>query len=404
MGNRSIIVLIVILVIVGGGIIYSINKNSNSLPPAQPIGTDDISNKANNIPPPITRKENTTVVVNLEARQVIAELAPGTTYEYWTYNDTVPGPFIRVKEGDIVEVHLSHIHDHMGTHASNDFPATFTIDAFAPPSAEAHGDEEDSHTANMPMDTMTGSSSDAHQMSAEEAAHNAAGHGEHSIDLHAVMGPGGGSTLSKTKPDETTVFQFKAQRAGLFIYHCASQHIPTHIANGMYGMILVEPKEGLRPVDKEFYVMQADMYTTGVFGQKGHQAFDLKKLESEHPEYFVFNGRVGGVAGENAIHVKAGETVRIFFGVGTHIASNFHIIGGVFDRLYPEGDIISPPHRNVQTTIVPPGGSAMIETTFDVPGKYLMVDHSLSRSIDKGALGEIIVDGPDRPDLFKKIQ
>ena len=210
--------------------------------------------------------------------------------------------------------------------------------------------------------------------------------------------------LSKTKPDETTVFQFKARRAGLFIYHCASPHIPTHIANGMYGMILVEPKEGLRPVDKEFYVMQADMYTQGVFGQKGHQALDPEKLKNERPEYFVFNGRVGGVAGENAIHVKAGETVRIFFGVGTHIASNFHIIGGIFDRLYPEGDIISPPHRNVQTTIVPPGGSAMIETTFDVPGKYLMVDHSLSRAIDKGALGEIIVDGPELPEMFKKVQ
>lgn len=404
MNNKSIIIGIIVLVIAGGGIIFNINKNKGEYiaPHAQPVGTDDISRKADNIPAPITRKENTTVVVNLEARQVVAELAPGTTYEYWTYNGTVPGPFIRVKEGDTVEVHLSHVHDHAGTQASNDFPATFTIDAFAPLSAEAHGDEADGHTADMPMGMST--TSDGHTMSADEATHMAAGHGEHSIDLHAVMGPGGGAMLSKTKPDETTVFQFKARRAGLFIYHCASPHIPTHIANGMYGMILVEPKEGLRPVDKEFYVMQADMYTKGIFGQKGHQELDAQKLKNEAPEYFVFNGRVGGVAGENAIHVKAGETVRIFFGVGTHIASNFHIIGGVFDRLYPEGDIISPPHRNVQTTIVPPGGSAMIETTFDVPGKYLIVDHSLSRAIDKGALGEIIVEGPDRPDLFKKIQ
>lgn len=400
MNNKSIVVGIIILVILGGSIVYSINKNKtgNSLTPAQVVGTDDISRKADNIPGPITRKENTTVVVNLEARQIVAELAPGTTYEYWTYNGTVPGPFVRVKEGDTVEVRLSHVHGHGDEHAAGDFPHSFSVDNFpvAVVSADTgHGDS----TEEMPMNTE-----DGHTMSAEEAAHMAEGHGEHSIDLHAVMGPGGGAMLSKTKPNETTVFQFKARRAGLFIYHCASPHIPTHIANGMYGMILVEPKEGLRPVDKEFYVMQADMYTTGVFGQKGHQGLDALKLKDEQPEYFVFNGRVGGVAGENALKVKAGETVRIFFGVGTHIASNFHIIGGIFDRLYPEGDIISPPHRNVQTTIVPPGGATMIETTFDVPGKYLLVDHSLSRSIDKGALGEIIVEGSELPDMFKKVQ
>ena len=400
MGNKSIIIGIIILVIVSGGIVYSINKNKNgnNLSPAQLVGTDDISRKADNIPASITRKENTKVVLNLEARQVVAELAPGTTYEYWTYNGTVPGPFIRVKEGDTVEVRLAHVHADNGSHTSGDFPHSFSIDNF--PVAVAEADTgHDNGTNEMPMNV-----GDGHAVSAEEAAHMAEGHGEHSIDLHSVMGPGGGAMLSKTKPDETTVFQFKARRAGLFIYHCASPHIPTHIANGMYGMILVEPKEGLRPVDKEFYVMQADMYTQGVFGQKGHQALDPEKLKNERPEYFVFNGRVGGVAGENAIHAKAGETVRIFFGVGAHIASNFHIIGGIFDRLYPEGDIISPPHRNVQTTIVPPGGSAMIETTFDVPGKYLMVDHSLSRAIDKGALGEIIVDGPELPEMFKKVQ
>lgn len=383
-----------------GGIIYSIKQTRDGYvtPPSKTVETDDISRKANTIPGPITRKENTKVVVNLEARQVVAEIAPGTTYEYWTYNGTVPGPFIRVKEGDTVEVRLAHVHADSGSHASQDFPHSFSVDNFSVAVAEADTGHNNG-TNEMPMNT-----GDGHAMSAEDATHAAEGHGEHSIDLHSVMGPGGGAMLSKTKPDETTVFQFKAQRAGLFIYHCASPHIPTHIANGMYGMILVEPKEGLRPVDKEFYVMQADMYTKGLFGQKGHQELDLEKLKNERPEYFVFNGRVGGVAGENAIHVKAGETVRIFFGVGTHIASNFHIIGGIFDRLYPEGDIISPPHRNVQTTIVPPGGSAMIETTFDVPGKYLLVDHSLSRAIDKGALGEIIVEGVPRPDVFNKIQ
>lgn len=392
--NKSIAVGIILLIILGGGILYSTvsREDKYTAMPAKSVGTEDISKKANDIPSPITRKENQTVVVNLEAKQVVAELAPETTYEYWTFNGTAPGPFIRVMEGDTVEVRLSHVHDH----ASADVPHSFSIDSLAPIVSADTGHAHDEGTGAH-MD-------DGHQMSAEEMEHMAAGHAEHSIDLHAVMGPGGGAMLSKTLPNQTTVFAFKAQRPGLYVYHCASPHIPTHIANGMYGLILVEPKEGLRPVDKEFYVMQADMYTKGEVGQKGHQELDTEKLLNETPEYFVFNGRVGGAAGENALKVKAGETVRIFFGVGTHIASNFHIIGGILDRLYPEGDIISPPHRNVQTTIVPPGGAAMIETTFDVPGKYLLVDHSLSRAIDRGALGEIIVEGPERPDVLKKVK
>ena len=172
----------------------------------------------------------------------------------------------------------------------------------------------------------------------------------------------------------------------------------------MYGMILVEPKEGLAKVDREYYIMQGEWYTAGKVGEKGHQAFSLEKLQQEQPEYFAFNGRVGALTGENALEANVGETIRIFFGVGSHIASNFHVIGGILDKLYPEGDIISPPHRNVQTTIVPPGGAMITEFRVEVPGKYLLVDHSLSRAIDKGAVGELIVGGLERPEIFQKVE
>ena len=327
--------------------------------PVKPVDVNDISRKANDIAPPITRKENQRIVVNLEAKEVVAELAPGTTYTYWTYNSAVPGPFIRVKEGDTIEIQLTHPEE-AGSHGHT----------------EAHSDEA-------------------------EGSHGAAGHAKHSIDLHAVEGPGGGAVLTQVAPGETKRFEFKATRPGIYVYHCASPHIPTHVANGMYGLILVEPKNGLSKVDKEFYVMQGEFYTKGRFGEKRHQEFSLDKLQSEEPEYFVFNGKVGSLTGGEALRVKVGETIRLFFGVGSHIASNFHIIGGILDKLYPEGDIISSPHRNVQTTIVPPGGAAMIEFKLESPGKYLLVDHSLSRAIDKGALGEIIAEGEDHPEIFK---
>lgn len=357
--------------------------------PAKPVTAQDISRHANDVPPPITRTENQKIVIDLETKEVVAELASGVTYEYWTYNGTVPGPFIRVLEGDTVEVRLTHSHgDH--EHGAADEPHSLVIDPLFADIAYAHeGEEEDAHM----MDMDAGS-----------AEHEAAGHGKHSIDLHAVEGPGGGAVLTQVMPGETHSFQFKATRAGLYVYHCASPHIPTHVANGMYGLVLVEPKGGLSPVDREYYVMQGEWYTKGTLGEKGHQEFSLEKLMAEAPEYFTFNGRVGALTGDGAMKARVGETVRIFFGVGPHIASNLHMIGAIFDKLYPEGDIVSPPHRNVQTTIVPPGGAMMADFTVEVPGKYLLVDHSLSRAIDRGAVGELIVEGPERPDIYRKIQ
>src|SRR3989344_389539 len=375
----------VLFFLFGAGPTSSVDQDQHMV---MSLDVADISPKADVLPLPMAVErrdgENKKVIVNLKATQVVASLADGTTYEYWTYNNQVPGPFIRVMEGDDVEISLSHEHAHaMNT---NESEHSFGLSSF------------------MPLALADSGQDDGHTMDVETAEHMAAGHGEHSIDLHAVLGPGGGAGLTRVKPNETKTFQFKAVRPGIYIYHCASPHIPSHIANGMYGLILVEPKGGLPTVDQEFYIVQGEFYTTGMVGEKGHQELDKDKLLAERPEYIVFNGRTGALTGERALKAKVGDKVRIFFGVSGQLPSNFHVIGEIFDKLYPEGDIISSPHRNVQTTLVPAGGAAMVEFTVEVPGKYLLVDHALTRAVDRGALGELVVTGRERPEVIKQIK
>ncbi|MGQ0535040.1 MAG: copper-containing nitrite reductase, partial [Methanobacteriota archaeon] len=266
------------------------------------------------------------VRVSLETREVAAEFADGVGYTFWTFDGTVPGPMLRVRQGDTVELTL--------TNAGN---------------------------STMP----------------------------HSIDLHAVSGPGGGAVLTQTPPGGTSTFRFEARNPGLYMYHCATPHVPTHIANGMYGLILVEPREGLPPVDREYFVVQGEIYPDGALGEAGMHAFDLGKLLEDRPEYFLMNGRVGALAGSGALTARTGETVRIYFGVGGFVASNFHVIGEVFDRVYAEGGF--PPREHVQTTLVPAGGATIVEFEVDAPGTHLLVDHALSRAIDRGAVGTLEV-------------
>lgn len=302
--------------------------------PGQPIDLPPLPQAS--IPPPITRTTSEVVTVELEIKEVEARLADGIGYRYWTYNGTVPGPFIRVREGDTVELTLTNPADSI-------FP--------------------------------------------------------HDIDLHAVNGPGGGHTLSQAIPGTSAAFRFKAMNPGIYIYHCATDPIPLHISNGMYGLILVEPAGGLPEVDKEFYVVQGDLYLEGDRGDKGMRQFSMEKLIAEDADYVVFNGAVGALTGENALKADVGDTVRIYFGVaGPNIISSFHVIGEIFDRAYPEGDL-SEPRLNVQTILVPAGGATMVEFKVDVPGTYLIVDHSLSR-LFKGAVGQIVVTGPENPDIY----
>ena len=286
---------------------------------------------APHVPPAILRRTPARLVVSLETREVTKRLSDGVEYTFWTFGGSVPGPMIRIREGDEVEFHLNN-------HPSSHMP--------------------------------------------------------HNIDLHAVTGPGGGAASSFTAPGHSSQFSFTALNAGLYVYHCATAPVGMHIANGMYGLILVEPKEGLPPVDREYYVLQSEFYTTGKHGEPGLQNFSMEKALEEKPDYVVFNGSVGALVGDNALQAKVGETVRLYLGNGgPNLVSSFHVIGEIFDRIYTEGGSVAN-QRNGQTTLIPAGGSAIVEMKFDVPGTFILVDHSIFRAFNKGALGMIKVDGP----------
>lgn len=288
------------------------------------------------VPPAIERDHNAKVVVELETVEKVGTMADGVEYVYWSFGGTVPGSFIRVKEGDEIEFHLSN-------HPSSKMP--------------------------------------------------------HNIDLHAVTGPGGGATSSFTAPGHTTTFAFKALNPGLYVYHCATAPVGMHIANGMYGLILVEPKEGLPKVDREYYVMQGDFYTKGKYGEPGLQPFDMEKAINEHADYVVFNGAVGSLTGDKSLKAEVGETVRLYVGNGgPNLVSSFHVIGEIFDKVYVEGGNLV--NENIQTTLVPAGGSAIVEFKVEVPGNLILVDHSIFRAFNKGALGMLSVKGKEDKTIY----
>lgn len=288
------------------------------------------------VPPPITRKEPAKVVIELEVRELEMPIAEGVTYTFWTFGGTVPGNFLRVREGDTIEFHLLN-----------------------------HPDSK------MP----------------------------HNIDLHAVTGPGGGASSSFTAPGHRSQFTFKAMHPGLYVYHCATAPVGMHIANGMYGLILVEPEEGLAEVDREYYVMQGDFYTVGKYREKGLQPFDMQKAIEENATYVLFNGSEDALIGDNALRAKVGEKVRLFVGNGgPNLVSSFHVIGEIFDTVYPEGG--TTVRENVQTTLIPAGGASTVEFGLEVPGTYVMVDHSIFRAFNKGALAMLKVDGQEDLRLF----
>ncbi|EMT3391640.1 nitrite reductase, copper-containing [Neisseria gonorrhoeae] len=297
---------------------------------------DAVTTHAPEVPPAIDRDYPAKVRVKMETVEKTMKMDDGVEYRYWTFDGDVPGRMIRVREGDTVEVEFS----------------------------------------NNPSSTVP-----------------------HNVDFHAATGQGGGAAATFTAPGRTSTFSFKALQPGLYIYHCAVAPVGMHIANGMYGLILVEPKEGLPKVDKEFYIVQGDFYTKGKKGAQDLQPFDMDKAVAEQPEYVVFNGHVGAIAGDNALKAKAGETVRMYVGNGgPNLVSSFHVIGEIFDKVYVEGGKLI--NENVQSTIVPAGGSAIVEFKVDIPGSYTLVDHSIFRAFNKGALGQLKVEGAENPEIM----
>jgi nitrite reductase (NO-forming) len=218
-----------------------------------------------------------------------------------------------------------------------------------------------------------------------------------------VNGPGGGAVYTQTQPGETHVFNFEALNPGIYVYHCATPSVAHHIANGMYGLILIEPEGGLPPVDREFYVMQGEIYTVEPHGSKGALTFSNEKMLDETPEWFIFNGAAGALASdENALTAEVGDRVRIFMGVGgPNFSSSFHVIGEIFDTVYPFGSLTSTPWTDVQTINVNPGGAWAVEFDLEVPGTYILVDHSLSR-LERGLVGLLHVEGEEDASIFSE--
>jgi len=299
---------------------------------------DAVMTHAPEVPPPVNRDHAALVKVKMETIEKTMKMADGVDYTYWTFNGDVPGQMIRVREGDTVEVEFS----------------------------------------NNPNSTVP-----------------------HNVDFHASTGTGGGAAATFTAPGRTSTFRWKALQSGLYIYHCAVAPVGMHIGNGMYGLVLVEPKEGLPKVDKEFYIVQGDFYTKGKYGEPGLQPFDMDKAIREDADYVVFNGHVGAIAGDNALKAKVGETVRMYVGNGgPNLVSSFHVIGEIFDKVYVEGGKLI--NENVQSTLIPAGGAAIIEFKVDIPGSFTIVDHSLFRAFNKGALGQLVVEGEDHPEVMTK--
>jgi nitrite reductase (NO-forming) len=300
-------------------------------------GGADIVRDPTDLAPPIHARAPRVLRVDLETVEMKGQLADKTTYTYWTFNGKVPGPFVRARVGDTIEVHLKNPSDSLMTH---------------------------------------------------------------SVDFHAATGPGGGAEFTQTDPGKEKVVTFKAMTPGLFVYHCATPMVAHHITNGMYGLILVEPESGLPQVDREFYVMQGEFYTTKPFGAQGELEMDYEKLISEKAEYFVFNGAVGALTRSHPLRARIGETVRIFFGVGgPNFTSSFHLIGGMFDHVWESASLRAQPLTDVQTISVPPGGATVVDFKIPRAGRFTLVDHALSR-LERGLVGYLIVDGPENDDMM----
>src|SRR5438270_355766 len=307
-------------------------------PVVQPVPAGTTRLAQPQVAPPVNRTDAALVKVDLETTQVTALLADGLAYKFWTFNGTVPGPMIRVRQGDTVELTLRN---------SPDMPVT------------------------------------------------------HSINLHAVNGPGGGSVDTQVAPGDQSTIRFEALHPGVYVYHCMTPVVGQHVANGMYGMIVVEPPGGLSKVDREFYIMQGEFYLQGEAGQKGLRELSLDKMWQEAPDYVVYNGSVDALTGANALKANVGETIRFFFGVGgPNKDSAFHVVGESFDALYPEG--AAEALSDVQTTVVPPGGATMAEIKLEAPGHYMIEDHHVGR-LEKGAMANHDVEGDPNPAVFEHV-
>lgn len=328
----------------GGGLFNGAKAASSEAPSIITKGATKASRVAldpTDIPPPINRRSAKTHEITLTCKEIVSEIEPGVRFKYMTFGGTVPGPMIRVRQGDTVKFTLEN-------------PAE-------------HNDEI------------------------------------HNIDFHSVYGTGGGAEATMCPPGVSKTIEFKAMYPGSFIYHCAVPKVDQHISSGMFGMIVVEPPEGLPEVDHEFYFGQHEVYSKLETGEKGDHAFDFEKMKDEIPTYVLLNGEKKAITPDKygALKVKRGETARVFLVTGgPNITSNFHPIGNVWTKSWREGAFTNRPEEYLQTCQVAPGSCGVFEMEFPVPEDIYLVDHALSRYANKGMLGVIRVEGEEQPHLF----
>jgi nitrite reductase (NO-forming) len=264
----------------------------------------------------------TTHDIDLVTEEKDMTVAPGFVQHVWTFNGSVPGPVIRVHIGDTVRIHLKN-------------PA-------------------------------------GSQMS-------------HSVDFHASQ-VAWNDEMTSIKPGEEKLYEWKADYAGVWMYHCGTAPTLHHIANGMYGMVIVEPKEGLPKVDKEFALVQSEWY----LGPQG-QPVSLAKASAAAPapDYVVFNG-VANQYKDHPLQVGTGERVRLFvLNAGPSVDSSFHIVGTIFDTVIKEGVVLTrdnPSHYGAQAVDLAPAQGAIIEFTTAEDGLYPVVTHAFNL-VGRGALG-----------------
>jgi len=249
-------------------------------------------------------------------------VAPGYVVNAWTFGCTVPGPVIRVKVGDTVRIHLKN-------------PATNTM--------------------------------------------------AHSIDFHASQ-VAWNDEMTSIQPGEEKLYEFTADYAGVWMYHCGTAPALEHIANGMYGMLIVEPKAGLPKIDHEFAIVQSEWY---IDGQGVPASYAKAAAPAPAPDFVVFNG-VANQYKDHPLEVGTGQTVRFFLlDAGPDIDSSFHIVGTIFNSVIKEGVQLSPDNAGSwgsQAVDLSPAQGAIVQLTPAEDGLYPIVTHAFN-FVGRGALG-----------------
>jgi nitrite reductase (NO-forming) len=285
----------------------------------------------------------TTKEVRLDTTHKIIEIAPGVKFSAWTFGDQVPGPVIRVRVGDRIK-----------------FSMTNRSDEAAP----------GLHVTAAPM--------------------------MHSMDFHSAM-VSPQDKYRSVAPGQTISYEFTPNYPGVYMYHCGTPMVLEHIASGMYGMMIVEPREGYpTKVDREYAVIQSEFYTKPDPEKRKVDGVPLYVLDGERvrakaPTYTVFNGRYNGFV-DKPLEAKPGERVRLFvLNVGPSNTSSFHVVGTIFDRVWMDGNPDNP-MRGMQTVLLGSSSAAIAEFIVPEAGSYVMVDHHFANA-SQGAIGLIKAGG-----------